>query len=117
MDKTNAVVRSYAWGLDLSGTEQGAGGIGGLLWVNLLQASNTQARGSHFVAFDGNGNVAAQYEYNAFGEVIRATGPVAKLNPLQFSTKYHDAEAGLLYYSARYYSLSLQRFLSPDPLG
>ena len=26
----NDLIRSYAWGLDLSGSEQGAGGVGGL---------------------------------------------------------------------------------------
>ena len=30
----NALVRSYTWGLDASGSMQGAGGVGGLLMVN-----------------------------------------------------------------------------------
>jgi RHS repeat-associated protein len=128
VDKTNAVVRSYAWGLDLSGTEQGAGGIGGLLWVNLPQASNAQARGSHFVAFDGNGNVAAllnaqtaqtsaEYEYGPFGETIRATGPAASENVFRFSAKYTDGESGLIYYGFRYYQPTTGRWLSRDPIG
>jgi RHS repeat-associated protein len=29
----NALIRTYVWGLDLSGTPQGAGGVGGLLYV------------------------------------------------------------------------------------
>jgi len=33
----NALVRTYVWGLDLSGTEQGAGGVGGLLWLTSFQ--------------------------------------------------------------------------------
>jgi YD repeat-containing protein len=64
----NAVIRSYVWGLDLSGSAQGAGGVGGLLVIN--DVSN----GVHFASYDGNGNVAAlvsaangtgsaQYEY------------------------------------------------------
>jgi hypothetical protein len=74
----NAPVRSYVWGLDLSGTEQGAGGVGGLLWVTLHTASGPAA-GTHFVAYDGNGNIVAlsaasdgletaRYEYGPFGE-------------------------------------------------
>ena len=39
-----------------------------------------------------------QYEYGPFGEVIRATGPMAKANPFRFSTKYQDDETDLLYY-------------------
>jgi len=54
----NALVRSYVWGLDLSGTMGGAGGVGGLLWVTLHTASGSAA-GTHFCAYDGNGNVVA----------------------------------------------------------
>ena len=31
--QTGELIRTYVWGLDLSGTMQGAGGIGGLLWI------------------------------------------------------------------------------------
>src|SRR5258708_10889830 len=33
VNNTNAVIRGYAWGLDLSGTPQAAGGIGGFAGV------------------------------------------------------------------------------------
>jgi hypothetical protein len=36
-----------------------------------------------------------------FGEVIRATGPMAKTNPFRFSTKYQDDQTDLLYYGYR----------------
>jgi YD repeat-containing protein len=38
----NALVRTYVWGLDLSGTMDGAGGVGGLLWVRLGQRSGVR---------------------------------------------------------------------------
>jgi len=50
-----------------------------------------------------------------FGEVIRATGPMAKANPLRFSTKYQDDETDLLYYGYRYYNASTGRWLGRDP--
>jgi RHS repeat-associated protein len=50
-----------------------------------------------------------------FGELLRATGPMAKSNPFRFSTKYHDDEAGFLYYGYRYYNSSTGRWLSKDP--
>jgi RHS repeat-associated protein len=50
-----------------------------------------------------------------FGEVIRATGPMAKANPLRFSTKYQDDETDLLYYGYRYYSASTGRWANRDP--
>ena len=39
----NAVIRSYLWGLDLSGSEQGAGGVGGLLRLTYYGSSTTNA--------------------------------------------------------------------------
>src|SRR5208283_3739186 len=47
-----------------------------------------------------------------FGEVIRATGPMAKANPFRFSTKYQDDETDLLYYGYRYYNPAMGRWLS-----
>jgi RHS repeat-associated protein len=120
----NAVIRSDVWGTDLSGSFQGAGGVGGLLKVvyNGTQTTNC------FVAYDGNGSVSGlvnaangtvigQYEYGPFGEVIRATGPMAKANPFRFSTKYQDDETDLLYYGYRHYNVSMGRWLSRDPIG
>ncbi|MGO8931774.1 MAG: RHS repeat-associated core domain-containing protein [Limisphaerales bacterium] len=51
-----------------------------------------------------------------FGEVTRATGPMAKPNPFRFSTKYQDDETDLVYYGYRYYSASTGRWLSRDPV-
>jgi RHS repeat-associated protein len=100
----------------------GAGGIGGLLEIN------DAVNGVHFVGYDGNGNVAllakasdgsisGRYEYGPFGEVLRATGPVAKANPFRFSTKYQDDETDLVYYGRRYYNASTGRWISRDPKG
>src|ERR1035438_1854302 len=66
---------------------------------------------------DGSsGSVSAQYEYGPFGEVLRATGTAASANPFRFSTKYADAETGLLDYGYRYYNSSTGRWLSRDPI-
>ena len=52
-----------------------------------------------------------------FGELLRASGPMAKANPFRFSTKYQDDETDLLYYGYRYYTASSGRWLGRDPLG
>jgi RHS repeat-associated protein len=52
-----------------------------------------------------------------FGELLRATGPMAKANPFRFSTKYQDDETDLLYYGYRYYGASTGRWISRDPVG
>jgi RHS repeat-associated protein len=56
-------------------------------------------------------------EYGPFGEVLRATGPMARANPFRFSTKYQDDETDLLYYGYRYYSTGIGRWINRDPLG
>jgi len=115
-------VQSYVWGLDLSGSLQGAGGVGGLVAV---RSTGSPAR---FAVFDGNGNVMAlvngatgqidaQYEYGPFGEVLRASGPVAKANPFRFSTKYQDDETEFLYYGYRYYDARNGGWVNRDPVG
>ena len=45
---------TFTWGLDLSGTMQGAGGVGGLLATRWVSSSNTD----YFPTYDGNGNVS-----------------------------------------------------------
>jgi RHS repeat-associated protein len=113
---------SFLWGSDLSGTPQGAGGVGGLLAV--IDHANSR---TNLVAYDGNGNVSALvdaadgtatavYEYGPFGELIRASGSMALANSFRFSSKYQDDETGLLYYGYRYYAASTGRWLSQDPL-
>jgi len=122
----NVPVRTYVWGLDLSGTLEGAGGVGGLLWVTLHTASGPAA-GTHFAAYDGNGNVmalsaasdgleTARYEYGPFGEPLRLTGPAATLSPLRFSTKRTDNTTELVLYKYRAYNPVLGRWLSRDPI-
>ena len=122
----NVPVRSYAWGLDLSETLEGAGGVGGLLWVSLHPGSGPTA-GTHFCAYDGNGNivalsaasdgsVSARYEYGPFAEPIRLTGPAAALNPFRFNTKRTCNVTDLVLYEYRAYSPALARWLSRDPI-
>jgi RHS repeat-associated protein len=113
------LVSSFVWGLDLSGSLQGAGGIGGFLAVN----STTGA--VQFASYDGNGNVfslinatngvlSAIYEYGPFGELIREEGTKASVNRIRFSTKMQDEETDLSYYGYRYYSPINGRWLSYD---
>ena len=120
----STVLRSFTWGLDLSGSLQGAGGVGGLVAMNVHSGANA---GTYFYSIDGNGNVAAlisasdstvaaRYEYGPFGELLRATGPMTKANPFRFSTKYQDDETDLLYYGFRYYNASTGRWPNRDPI-
>ena len=118
---TATVVASYTWGLDLSKTLQDGGGVGGLLLINhstgglMLPAYNGNGD-LHALTAYATGSMVAAYEYDAFGQTLRATGSFADKNPFRFSTKYTDSETGLLYYGRRYYNPSLGRWLGRDPI-
>ncbi len=109
------------WGLDLSGTLQGAGGVGGLLATHLSGQVNA-------FMYDGNGNVSealrvsngnieAHYEYDPFGGTTASSGSWASANPFRFSTKHFDGESSLYYYGLRSYSPRMGRWISRDPIG
>lgn len=116
-------VKSYVWGLDLSDSLEGAGGVGGLL-ASVDHTDNTQ----HFFSYDGNGNVgqlvdattgyiAAHYEYDPYGNEILAAGEEAEENTFRFSTKYYDTDSRFYYYGYRYYLPEMGRWLTRDPIG
>ena len=92
---TSSTIRYY-WGKDLSGTLQGAGGVGGLLFLTVSN-SNSQLQlyvpccdnnGNITRYLDVNGDTVAQYTYDAFGNIISKFGPLADFFRHRFSTKY-----------------------------
>ena len=118
----------YTWGLDLSGSVQGAGGVGGLLAVTTVGPNSLQPK-VYFPAFDANGNVvqyfdatggvAVAWTYDAFGRTVSETWNVVPETcnlPYRFSTKHFDPETGLYDYGFRFYSLDFTRFLNRDPI-
>jgi len=116
------LIRSYTWGLDLTGSFTAAGGVGGL-----LQVTDHVLGARYFPTYDGNGNVTtlvnastgalgAIYEYNSFGELLRSSGTYASSNPIRFSSKYTDDESGLIYYGTRYYDPHNGRFINRDSI-
>jgi len=118
----NVVVRSYTWGLDIAGSQTGAGGVSGLVQIFDHRTDKT-----YFPGYDGNGNVsvlvdaasggvAAAYEYSPYGELLRCEGVYAKENVYRFSTKEMDDETGLSYYGHRYYDPHNGRFINRDPI-
>lgn len=125
---TPTLLRSYTRGLDLSGSLEGAGGIGGLLALSqpVVSSSNPSTFTAANYFYDGNGNVIdlvgddgseqAHYQYSPFGDRISATGPLADVNPYQFSTKERDLVTGFYYYGQRYYNPGTGRWLSRDPI-
>lgn len=110
----------YVWGPDLSQTQQGAGGVGGLLVESLegtLAMAAHDANGNLTELVDSEGNVRAHYEYDGFGNISAQSGNLAAANPFRFWTKYTDNETGLVYHRFRYYSPEMGRWHSRDPLA
>ena len=117
MHQVSEPTRRYVWGLDISQSMQGAGGVRGLLFTE----SNSM---SHAVTYDANGNISeyidlsdgsitAHLEYDAFGRIIAGTGTAPVM--FGFSTKYQDEQSGCYYYGFRYYDPEMGGWLNRDP--
>lgn len=62
----------------------------------------------------GNGKFWTRYTYSAYG----TPGAAQEAGqPFRYTGRRYDAETGLYYYRARYYSHELGRFLQVDPIG
>ena len=129
---TGAAVRRYVW------NPSGRGGHRSLAAVRLGGGTGASASPpAQFAVVDANANVSlllngasgaaspgggapemsAVYEYGPFGEPLRATGPLAKANPVRFSSELLDTATGCYYYGYRYYHPDTGRWLSRDPIG
>jgi RHS repeat-associated protein len=109
----------YVWGTDLSGTLQGAGGVGGLLAVvrnGTPYFPCYDANGNVTAYVDAAGNIRAHYEYSPFGEITAQSGDLADTFTFRFSTKYWDAETRSYYYGYRHYAPKLGCWLNRDPM-
>ena len=123
---SNVPLVTYVRGLDLSGTFEGAGGIGGLLSRTAHSGANGATLTHAFYHADANGNVTkmidatqvsvADYKYDPFGRTITSSGSLASANVYQFSSKEFMVKSGFYYYGFRFYDPLTQRWLNRDPI-
>jgi RHS repeat-associated protein len=118
-DHGSLTTNSYIWGLDISGSLQGAGGIGGLLCA--IHAGTPyfpvgDANGNITEYVDSTGQTVAHYEYGAFGELLASSGVKKDGVAHRFSSKFFDSETDLGYWGYRYYSAELGRWLNRDTI-
>ncbi|RYD83069.1 MAG: RHS repeat-associated core domain-containing protein [Verrucomicrobiaceae bacterium] len=115
----------FQWGRDLSGSLDGAGGIGGLLAIIEEKPSQSprtllpvqDGLGNITAVFDAaNGALVARYDYGPFGEPLGESGDVDAC-PFRYQTKWYDKESEYYNFGYRYYSPRLGTWLSRDPLG
>ena len=119
---------TYTRGLDLNGTLEGAGGIGGLLarTDNSLLSLGDAAHAHAYYHSDAGGNVtsltdakqniAARYSYDPYGNLLAMDGPLAQANVYRFSSKEYHSVSGLYSFGFRFYEPNLQRWLNRDPI-
>jgi RHS repeat-associated protein len=125
-NSNNVPTVSYTRGTDLSGSLEGAGGIGGLLARSPYDA-NSQLLAPSFYFSDGNGNIQrlvnssgtsqASYRYDPYGNLLSSSGTLAAANVYRFSSKEWLNTPGLYYYGYRYYSPNWQRWVNRDPIA
>jgi RHS repeat-associated protein len=123
---SNTPTVSYTRGSDLSGSLEGAGGIGGLLARSSGYSSGNWTSHAYYHA-DGNGNitclinssqsVVASYRYDPFGNTLSQSGSLASANVYRFSSKEIHVNSGMYYYLYRFYVPGLHRWLNWDPMG
>ena len=116
----SVAVTDNIWGLDIDGTLQGAGGVGGLLAVVrddgvFLPTYDANGNVSEYVST--NGSIVAHYDYSPFGEPLVAAGELASTFTHQFSTKPYCAVTGFSEYQMRKYRPEIGRWMSRDPIG
>ena len=121
-DANNLPTLSLTRGNDLSGSLQGAGGIGGLLALSQLSTVKPQ---HYYYHSDGNGNITAlvntnqiivaRHVYDSFGITLSLSGTKADANPYWFSSQLYDADTDFCHYQRRVYVPIWQRWLNRDP--
>lgn len=104
------------WGLDLSGSFQGAGGVGGLIAVRqngsfYLPAYDTSGNISEYISTDGT--IVAHREYDPFGNTLHSSENMAFT--YWFTTKPWCPMTQLIEFQLRLYNPNLGRWMSRDP--
>lgn len=72
------------------------------------------ALGGTLALANSSGSLQTEYTYEPFGKT--SVSGTSSANTLQYTGRENDG-TGLYFYRARYYSPSLQRFISEDPIG
>jgi len=121
-DQNNLPNVTYTRGNDLSGSLQGAGGVGGLLAradnaLNQTAFYHADNHGNITMLINSSNAIVAKYLYDAFGNVLSASGSLANANVYRFSSKEAHANSGLDYFLFRFYDPNLQRWPNRDPIG
>jgi RHS repeat-associated protein len=105
-DGTGKVLARYTWMTDnrLAAIEKNGA----------MYYPHTNARGDVMAITDATGTRVAAYNYGPWGELLSTTGTFTQ--PWRYAGYYADDDTGLYYLQQRYYSPTLARFLTKEPM-
>jgi RHS repeat-associated protein len=109
-DGLNAATVAGSLMLDGPGLDEIYARVNGTAVTSFL----TDALGSTLALTNSTAATTATYAYSPYG-TTSSTGTAG--TPFQFTGRENDGATNLYYYRARYYSPTLNRFISQDPLG
>jgi RHS repeat-associated protein len=126
-NENNTPQVTYTRGLDLSGSWERAGGIGGLLARTAHSGANGVTYTPAFYHADGNGNITyllkldqtagATYQFDPYGRLLTSSGTLAAANTYRFSSKELMLASGFYSFGYRFYDPATQRWVNRDPIG
>lgn len=120
-NSNNVPTLTLTRGLDLSGSRQGDGGIGGLLAKTDSSGANyfyhQDALGSVTAMMDATENIVARREMDGFGRTINLTGSKTGINPFWCFGQLYDESTRLAHFKNRDYPVDLMRWLNQDAVG
>jgi RHS repeat-associated protein len=103
--------------------EISGGAVQRVYTYGLSRISQSQATGTSFYGYDGQGSVRLltdptgavtdRYDYDAFGNIISQAGTTP--NVYLYSGEQNDPNLSLYYLRARYYKTNIGRFQTTDP--
>jgi RHS repeat-associated protein len=105
-DSTGTITRSFTYsgsGIPVSMTYQGQ-----TYWYLV------NSHGDVLRLADSSGTVVASYRYDAWGNILESSGPLAEMNPYRYAGYRYDSASGLYFLSARYYNPEIGRFITRD---
>ncbi len=71
-------------------------------------------QGDVFGIADEDGNVVAQYTYDAWGRLKSVPSGIGLINPIRYRGYYYDTEISMYYLQSRYYDPAVGRFINAD---
>ena len=91
---------------------------------NTVYYYETNLQGDVTAIVDGNGEIVAYYNYDAWGKDLSeedsnsviVVNTIGTLNPLRYRGYVYDTETGLYYLQTRYYDPEVGRFINSDIL-